>query len=133
MALNNIDTAIALYEEGLALYPGNRLLLEGYLEALIQVGRPDRARKEIREYERYNELNPTLYRLLARSEELAGDSVEAHIAMGEYHYMRGSLRSAIGQYERAQKAGPRDYYQAARVDAALERLRKELNQRRRRR
>ncbi len=133
MALNNIDTAIALYEEGLALYPGNRLLLEGYLEALIQVGRPDRARKEIREYERYNDLNPTLYELLARSEELAGDSVEAHIAMGEYHYMMGSLRSAIGQYERAQKAGPRDYYQAARVDAALERLRKELNQRRKRR
>ncbi len=133
MALNNTDRAIALYEEGLTVYPGNRLLLQGYLEALIQVGQPDKARKKIRDYERYHDLNPTLYQLLAHSEQKAGDPVEAHIAMGEYHYMMGSLKSAIDQYKRAKQAGPKDYYQASRVDAALDRLQAEMRERKKRR
>lgn len=132
MALRNTDKAMALYKEGLALYPGNRSLLDGYLTALIQVGQPDKARKLIRDYERYNDLNPTLYQLLARSEQKAGDEVGAHIAMGEYHYMRGNLKAAVDQYERALKAGPKDYYQTARVEAALERLKAEVSERKKR-
>ncbi len=133
MELGSTDTAIALFEEGMALYPGNRLLLEGYLTALLQVGRPQKARELIREYERFNDLNPTLYQLLALSEQRAGDPVEAHIATAEYHYSMGHIKAAVDQYERALKAGPKDYYQASRVEANLARLKKQLQERKRRR
>ena len=133
MTLGNPDEATALYEDGLALYPGNRQLLEGYLAALLQLGHADKARRLIRDYERYNELNPTLFQLLAQSEQEAGDPVEAHIAMGEYHYMMGSLRRAVDQYKRALKQGPKDYYQASRVEARLETLKAEVNARKKRR
>lgn len=133
MALGNTDRATALYEDGLALYPGNRLLLEGYLTALLQLGHPNKARQLIRDYERYNDLNPALFKLLAHSEQKAGDPVESHIAMGEYHYMMGNLRRAVDQYERALKQGPKDYYQASRVEARLEQLKAEVSERKKRR
>ena len=133
LSVGNTDEAMTLYEDGLTLYPNNRMLLEGYITGLIQVGRPAEAIQQIRDYERYNELNIRFLELLARSSQEAGDPAGAHIALGEAYYMLGNLKAAIGQYERALKAGTKDRYQASRVQAKLQRLKKEQAQRKKKR
>ena len=124
---------MALYEDGLTLYPNNRMLLEGYVEGLIQVGRPAEAIQQIRDYERYNELNIRFLELLARGYQESGDPTGAHIALGDGYYMLGNLKAAIGHYERALKAGPKDHYQASRVEAKLQRVKREREERKKKR
>jgi len=131
LSLDNQDEALRLYAEGLDLFPGNKQLVRGYAVALLQVGRPAEARTLLTEYQRHRTLDPTSYKLLARSEQAAGDPVEAHIAMAEHYHQMGQLKAAIDQLKQARKRGPRNYHQASRIEARLERLKTEQAARKR--
>jgi len=131
LSLDNQDEALRLYAEGLDLFPGNKQLVRGHAEALLLVGRPAEARTLLTEYQRHRTLDPAFYKLLARSEEAAGDPVEAHITMAEYYHQMGQLKAAIDQLKRARKRGPKNYHQASRIEAGLDRLKTEQASRKR--
>lgn len=126
LAAGNPSRALEVFSEGLALYPTDRVLTLGYAEALLKLGRAREARDALLAYGRDWQPGPSYYRLLARSQELAGNLLEAHLAMAEYQYLSGETQLAVEQLEQARKTAADDYYAASRIDARLATLKEQL-------
>ena len=118
--------ALELWRDGLALYPQDRVLTFAYVDALLRSGRAREARDALLAYGRNREPGPNYHRLLARSQELAGNLLEAHLAMAEYQYQMGQVQEAVEHLERARKEAGDDFYAASRIDARLAPLKEEL-------
>jgi len=126
LATGNGAKALAVLAEGLATYPTDRILTLGQAEAMLKLGRAGEARDSLLAYGRGWQPGPNYYRLLARSQELAGNLLEAHLAMAEYQYLMGETKLAVEQLERARKAAADDFYAASRIDARLAPLKEQL-------
>ncbi len=127
--LGHEKTALDTLREGVALYPDNRVLVVGYAEALLRAHQAKQARDLLTNYARNETPTPAVYELLARTQQEAGDIVEARLARAEYEYLMGRLQAAIHELERAQKESAGDYYKASRVEARLAQLKEEAAQR----
>jgi predicted Zn-dependent protease len=122
----NTPRALELFAEGLALYPDHPILAPGYAETLLQAGRAQKARDVLVAYGRAHDPTPGYYRMLARSQELSDNLLEAHLAMAEYQYLMGQTAQAVEQLERARKRAGDDFYAVSRIDARLLELKREL-------
>ncbi len=121
--------ALATYRRALRLYPHHYALTAAYAEALLRAGRPEQARELLRDYLRYREPTPLLYRLLARAEAGAGRPVEAQLSLAELAYLEGRLAEAVAHLERALRlTPPEDLRRLARIRARLKSLRRALAQ-----
>jgi len=125
-AAGQTGKALELFRDGLALYPQDRILTFRYAETLLAAGRPREARDALVAYGQDREPGPNYYRLLARSQDLAGNLLEAHLAMAEYQYLMGQTEQAVQQLERARREVRDDFYAASRIDARLAPLKEEL-------
>jgi predicted Zn-dependent protease len=125
-AAGNAGKAMQVFEQALGRHPGNRILTLGYAEALLKAGRAQDARQVLARNRPEGDPDPRYYRLLARSEELSGDLLEAHLAMAEYQYLMGQTRLAVEQLERARGRVGGDFYAVSRIDARLAELKEEL-------
>lgn len=127
----NPSRSLALYAEGLDLYPDDKVLVHGYAVALNDTGRPRDALELIDEYERLYVLDSRMRRLRAEAYEKLGRSIDSRAELAEHYYLSGQLERAIHQLRLASRAQDEDSYRAARVEARLEELETELAQRRR--
>jgi predicted Zn-dependent protease len=132
-AAGDAGKAMQAFEQGLALHPGSGILTLGYAEALLKAGRAQDARQLLAHNRPEADPDPRYYRLLARSEELSGSLLEAHLAMAEYQYLMGHTRLAVEQLERARGGVGGNFYGISRIDARLAELKEELAQERARR
>src|SRR5690606_16810094 len=91
----NLPRSRTLYEQALALYPGNGPARIGYAEALLRSGMPDKAYWTLSRA--MPSSDPSLYWLLAKSASEAGMGSEPQLAMAEYHALRGDISAALVQ------------------------------------
>ncbi|HIJ23857.1 MAG TPA: M48 family metallopeptidase [Gammaproteobacteria bacterium] len=97
-ALKRIATAYNLFPShlGLSLFYTNLLQQSGALKEALQIlqdaidQRPD---------------NPSLYKTLAANYHLSRQPSESHLALAEYHYLRGETTIAIHQLDYAERTG----------------------------
>ena len=137
----DLPRALALYEEGLELYPDDRGLVRGRAAALNEAGRPRDTLSLIDDYGQLYTLDAAMYRLRADAYEKLGRALESRADLAEHLYLTGRLNGAIQQLRLALRdreqsraegqAGSkdRDFYRVARIEARLEELETEREQR----
>ena len=119
------DRALALYRDAYGLYPDSKMLVYGYVEALVRTGQGRAALRIIDDYGRLHSMDSTLYRLSAEAYKQTGNDVESRLALAEHYYINGELESAIHQLQIASGDSSSDFYRASRVEARLRELREE--------
>ena len=136
----NLHRALALYEEGLDLYPDDRGLVRGQAAALNEAGRPRDTLSLIDDYGQLYTLDSEMYRLRADAHEKLGRTLDSRADLAEHLYLSGRLNGAIQQLrlvlrDREQSRGEgqarnrdRDFYRVARIEARLEELERERKQ-----
>ena len=127
----NLPRALALYSEGLDLYPGDKALVRGHAAALNEAGRPNETLKLIDEYGQLYAIDSEMYRLRADAYQKLGRTLESRADLAEHYYLSGRLDQAIQQLRFASQ-GPKqdeDFYSIARIEARLEALEAERKQR----
>ena len=127
----NLPRALALYSEGLDLYPDDRVLVRGRAAALNAAGRPDETLRLIDRFGQLHAIDSTMYRLRADAYQKLGRTIESRADLAEHYYLSGLLGQAIDQLRRARRESKEgtDFYVAARVEARLAELETELRQR----
>ena len=120
----NLPQALALYSEGLDLYPNNRVLVRGHAVALNEAGRPNDTLKLIDEYGQLHAIDPEMYRLRADANGKLGRTLDSQADLAEHYYLSGRLDQAIHQLRAATQGQDRDqdFYRIARIEARLKEL-----------
>jgi predicted Zn-dependent protease len=119
----NLPRSRELYEQTLALYPGNQPARIGQAELLLQSGEPRQA------YWLLNRALPThepsIYWLLAKSASAAGMAVESQLAMAEYYELRSDLDAALVQLQQVLSNPQASPHESARASARKDQLQRE--------
>lgn len=125
----DLPRALALYSEGLDLYPDDRGLVRGHAAALIVAGRPRETLELIDDYGQLHTLDSEMYRLRADAYGKLGRTIESQAELAEHYYLSGRLEQAIHQLRLASRDRKRgrnqDFYRTARIEARLEELERE--------
>ena len=126
-----LERALALYSEGLDLYPDDRMLVRGHAAALNAAGRPEETVKLIDRFGQLYAIDSEMYRMRADAHQKLGRTLESRSDLAEHYYRSGFLGQAIDQLRRASREPKEqtDFYIASRIEARLEELETELKQR----
>jgi predicted Zn-dependent protease len=117
------EEALAIYKAGVKSFPESRALLHGYLDMLLQRGRPRDVLADLDERLRTTVEDSRLYELQARAYEATGRPVAQHRAQAEALYRRGNLQAAVQQLDTALKMKGGDFYEVSSVESRLRELR----------
>ena len=127
----NLERALALYSEGLDLYPDDRVLVRGHAAALNAAGRPNETVGLIDRFGQLYAIDSEMYRMRADAYQKLGRTLESRSDLAEHYYLSGRLGQAIEQLRRASREPKEetDFYVASRIEARLEELETEAGQR----
>ena len=117
------EEALALYRGALRTFPRARGLVYGYLNLLLQAGRPKEVIADLDERLRAVQDDAQLYEIQARANEAVGRPISQHRAQAEALYRRGNLAAAVGQLEIAVKLKSDDFYELSSAESRLTELR----------
>ncbi len=115
--------ALKLYREARKLYPRNKALLYGQIDAWLAAGQAQAALDMATSELQLTPSDAPLYGLQAKSYALLGKRLQQHRAQAELYALQGQLEAAVQQLELAQKAGDGDFFEHSQVDARLRTLR----------
>ncbi len=124
----SLERALALYSEGLDMYPEDRILVRGHAAALNAAGRPAETVTLIDRYGQLFTIDSEMYRLRADAHQKLGRTLESRADLAEHYYRIGLLGQAIEQLRRASRESGEgtDFYAAARIEARLEEMEAEF-------
>ena len=117
------DEALTLYRAALRSFPRSRGLVYGYLNLLLQVGRPREVTADLEDRLRSVQGDAQLYEIQARAFAASGRQIAQHRAQAEAHYRRGNLAAAVDQLEIAVRVKTDDFYEISSVESRLRELR----------
>ncbi len=124
------DAALKRFRDTLSLYPGDLIVGQYYISALIQSGQATEARNQVVKMLRNKQARtPEIYELWAKAASIAGPAWETNVASGEVYFLFGNLRFAIDQLERAVKHKGLSQYERARIEARLTEFKQMINER----
>lgn len=122
--------ALKRFAATLENYPGNGPLTFAYAKALLDAGKPAKARELILAWQKQGadaSNIPRIYELLAEAESRLGHQALSHVAMGEYYYRIGQTHQAIRQLDLAlARKDQLDFYDTSRIEARIDQYRQEL-------
>lgn len=110
------------YERLVANSPSNRAILLAYAQTLIEdakLASGRRAQDLLRPLMAEEIDDPEVYRVFARSAELAGDKIRAAEAYADVALLNGRLEDAMNQLRALTERRDLDYYQRARIEARI--------------
>ncbi len=122
----NFQTALAVYQSSIALYPGEPAVILPFATTLLSVDKDMEAYTLLMDASDHNAYEPQLFKLLAQAAGQTGHRAQMHTALSQYYYLNGFTQRAIEQMQLADKIAGLSDYQAARIQARLSRL-KELS------
>lgn len=117
------EAALQAYRGALRVHPSYRALAYGYLNLLLDAGRPQEVLAELQERLRLASEDATLYEIQARAYEASGRRLGRHRAQAEAYYRRGNLSAAVEQLEFAVKDKASDFYELSSAESRLRELR----------
>ncbi len=118
--------ALAIYQSTAELYPGEIAVILPYATTLLAADKADKAYALLMDFSELNAYDPRLFKLLAQAADSTGHQAQMHTAMSQYYYLNGFTGKAIEQMQLAEKTAGLSDYQAAKIQARLNRL-KELH------
>ncbi|MGB5725682.1 MAG: hypothetical protein WBM52_00540, partial [Thiogranum sp.] len=119
--------ALSLYKDTLSLYPGDLIVGQYYVAALIQAGQAKQARDQVQKMLRSKQARTAeIYKLWAKAASISGPAWETNIASAEVYNLYGSPKLAIDQLKQALKHKGLSQYEQARIQARLKELQKIL-------
>ncbi len=135
LAMAELETEAGNHKKGLqiyhrlnGLYPGYRPMVMKYTKALLQFDKIKEAKALLIDYGIQHGTDRTYYELLAEAEGRSGSTIDAHLALAEYHYLSGETELAHDQLKIAERSGALDYYHRQRLLVRLEQIEKELEE-----
>ena len=117
-----MQPALEIYRQGLALYPTRKALVYGYSKALMDTGQARQAAEFLDRSIAVVENDPRLYEMKAEAHAVLGELSAQHRAQAEASLLRGNLPAAIEQLRLAQSIADGDFYERSSVDARLREL-----------
>ncbi len=111
-------TALKIYADNLALYPGHYALTIQHAKTLMQIGNT-RQSVELLKSQVTSQTPALVYKLLAQATGDAGNNGRAHRWLAEYYYVSGRLEQAADQLRLAAEASGRDEYVRAQISSRL--------------
>lgn len=123
VALGNDEPALQRLRQQREKYPDHHVLTLEYARILIHTGRAHEAGKVLESHLVYRSGDPTMYALLSQAAKAGGDNTRSHVYMAEHYTLLGDLSLAISHLESALKGKIDDYYEEARLQSRLKRLR----------
>ncbi len=124
-ALGDEARAVDLLSASVDRFPNHRALVYRYGLALVRAGRPDDATAFLRRFQREHEADTAIYHLLGLAHQRAGRPAASHMALAEFYYRNGDLKSAIRQLDIALEDPAIDDYRTARAEARRRQFREE--------
>jgi len=109
-------------------YPENRAAAYGYANILTLAGKPEEAKKLLRDYGLADRRDPRFFKLLAEAENDLGQTANSHFSLSEYYRSLGELRLAVQQLRLAQETPEISNYQRLRIDARMDEINDEITQ-----
>ncbi len=125
---HNYDASLKIYARLARLYPSYRPIVMRYAQTLLTAQRPLEARSLLLDYGILHGTDRMYYGLLAEAEGRAGNDLDSHLALAEYHYLNGNVHQAVQQLKIAERTRKLDYYHRQRIEARLEQFEKELKE-----
>ena len=125
LAAGDTKQALATYEDAYGLFPDSKLLISGYVNALLRDGQGEKALAILDDYSRVNLKSAALYRLEAEAYRQIGKVMNSRMALAEHYYRYGELEAAIHQLRLAANEPGGDFYQSSKLDARLKELESE--------
>lgn len=123
------EEAANAYRAAIRTFPGQRGLVYGLADLLIESGDPKGALTLLEERVRANPEDAKLHELNAKAFAAVGRPLSQHRAQAEAYYRRGNLAAAVAQLEIASKSKPAtgaDFYELSSAEARLRELRNQL-------
>ncbi|MHC8440752.1 MAG: beta-barrel assembly-enhancing protease [Candidatus Eutrophobiaceae bacterium] len=121
IATQNYPHATEVFSYANEQYPNNRAVIFGWTKAMLNAGKPQKARQMLRAYRQRhpNHRNDVqFYQLLAQAEGQYGERVEAIKARAEHHYLLGQTERSIEELTSIEEAIPKlSAYQQATITA----------------
>lgn len=117
------ENALGRMESLLAENPDNHVLTLEYARMLIESGQPLKAQNLLEDYLVFRQGDPRLYELLSHASKAAGNPVQSHAYMANYHEINGDISSAISHLEAALRKKIDSYHMEASIRARLKALR----------
>jgi predicted Zn-dependent protease len=124
----NWETASQHLERARSLYPGDYAMVMTYGNALVQTRQPDRAMRLLRPSLKSDPLRSQAHALFARAAFEAGLTTDSYVQMAIFYELRGNLREAVFQAERALEAPDLSPHQRSKIEAQLTRLREAMEE-----
>ena len=118
--------ALGLYRSSLDLYPGEPALVMPYATSLMNAGQSEQAFTLLTDSSSQISNEPQLYKLLAQAAGKTNRPLQSHTAMAEYYFTNGYTAQAVEQMKLAAKTPGLSDYEAARVQARLAELKRNL-------
>ena len=124
----NHKKALQIYNRLNELYPGFRPVVMKFTKSLLQVNMIKEAKALLLDYAIKHGTDRNYYELLAEAEGRSGATIDAHLALAEYHYLSGETELARDQLKIAERSDELDYYHKQRLLVRLEQIEKELEE-----
>ena len=114
------EEALNLFEDTLSLYPGDLIVGQYYVTALIQAGQAKRARNHVQKMLRNKQARTAeIYKLWAKAASVSGPAWETNVASAEVYNLYGNPKLAIDQLKQALNHNGLSQYDQARIQARL--------------
>jgi predicted Zn-dependent protease len=115
--------ALSLYQDTLSLYPGDLIVGQYYVSALIQAGQAKQARDQVLKMLRNKQARTAeIYKLWAKAASISGPAWETNVASAEVYNLYGNPKLAIDQLKQALSHKGLKQYDQARIQARLKEL-----------
>ena len=123
-----LEPALSMYRESLELYPDEIIVILPYANTLMTAGKNEEAYKLLSGVTSKAPEEPKVYKLLAQAAGKTRRPLQTHTAMAEHYYLNGYTAQAVEQMKLAEKTSGLSNYQAARIQARLATLERELKE-----
>jgi predicted Zn-dependent protease len=131
LARKDYPQAMSLAQAGTKRYPDHRALGIAYAQALQANGRHAEAQDYLREkIKQWDSDEPSLYQMLAQSEERNGKPVQARRDLARYYVMTGAYAAAESQLQQARGLS-NDFYEQSQIDVQIKEVKDKLAEERR--
>ncbi|NOQ94265.1 MAG: M48 family metalloprotease [Methylophaga sp.] len=119
IAVGQLSTALAIYQENQKLYPDDQALSLEQVSALLQANLPNEAAQILLRQLELGAPSQQLYKLLAQAQGKMGKKSQSHSWLAEYYYISGRLHLAADQLRIAADFAKGDEYQLAKISSRL--------------